>query len=125
MRRALLLTLALTACGRTGLLVGDEDDRTLPFPREFPGSTPTPTGSATSTPLPVQQCDPGEPELAGCWAFESNLSDGSSHGHASTASNVDFALGVVGSAATFVSNSSFEVPASTVFNSNTITIEAW
>jgi Concanavalin A-like lectin/glucanases superfamily len=70
-------------------------------------------------------CDPQDPALVACYAFEDTTEDASGHALHATMTNVSFVTGKVGKAMQFGLDSAADVADSTLIDVAAITVEAW
>jgi uncharacterized protein len=86
-----------------------------------------PVDALDGTPdMPVAAfCDPRDPSLVACYAFEDTTEDTSGHALHATMTNVSFVTGKVGKAMQFGINSAADVADSTLLDVAAITVEAW
>lgn len=94
-----------------GGLAGDPDLR-------MPGVSPSPT------PYPLL-CDPADPDLLACFAFDGSAADGSSFGIIPASVSLAFGPGVEGSALLLSAGSSFVLPDGNAYDPPDLTFEMW
>jgi len=73
----------------------------------------------------VAFCDPTDPTLIACYAFEGTTADGSPHHLDANGTNVTFVAGKVGMAAVASASTQMTVAQSPLIDPPTLTIEAW
>jgi hypothetical protein len=95
-----------------------------------PDAAPGPDAALASAPdaaePPVTElCDPGDPTLIGCFAFEDDTGDGSSAGLSVTASGVAFDQGIRGRALVTTDQSAVSIAETPALDVSAVTVEMW
>lgn len=113
--RRILLLPVVAACGFHGGGAPATDDAAAELP----------DAPVVIDARPPAVCDPADPTLVACYAFDGDTRDRSSHALDATASNVAFVPGRLGQAMQFSANSAADVADSPLLDVHAVTMEAW